>query len=92
MDDLAKIGVMNGNSPYFDNLFMVAMFGITTWYQQRIMTPPGVLEDPQQAAMQRSMGGDARDHYCHVFVFPRAVGRLCLSGDLQSDHHRPDRL
>ncbi len=55
MDDLAKIGVMNGNTPYFDNLFMVAMFGITTWYQQRIMTPPGVPEDPQQAAMQRSM-------------------------------------
>ncbi|MGE3725199.1 MAG: YidC/Oxa1 family membrane protein insertase [Candidatus Sericytochromatia bacterium] len=55
MDDLAKIGVMQGSTPYFDNLFMVAMFGITTWYQQRIMTPPTVSDDPQQAAMQRSM-------------------------------------
>lgn len=55
MDDLAKIGVMQGSTPYFDNLFMVAMFGITTWYQQKIMTPPTVSDDPQQAAMQRSM-------------------------------------
>lgn len=54
MDDLAKIGVMQGNTPYWDNLVMVALFGITTWLQQKIMTPP-TPEDPQQAAMQRSM-------------------------------------
>ncbi|PIQ24203.1 hypothetical protein COW36_10300 [bacterium (Candidatus Blackallbacteria) CG17_big_fil_post_rev_8_21_14_2_50_48_46] len=57
MDNLAKIGVLDKatNTPYFDNLFMVAMFGLTTWLQQKYMSPTAPSDDPQQAAMQRSM-------------------------------------
>jgi YidC/Oxa1 family membrane protein insertase len=62
MDNLAKIGVVAKDVPlslsslFFDNLFMVVLFGLTTWYQQRIMTPPTAANsDPQQAAMQKSM-------------------------------------
>jgi YidC/Oxa1 family membrane protein insertase len=54
LSDLAKIGVTEGAVPIWDNLVMVVLFGLTTWWQQKIMTP-GVPEDPQQAAMQRSM-------------------------------------
>lgn len=54
IEDLSRVGVYTNGSIYWDNLSMVVLFGVTTFWQQKIMTPTGA-QDPTAQAMQKQM-------------------------------------
>jgi YidC/Oxa1 family membrane protein insertase len=54
IEDLSRVGVYTNGTIYWDNLSMVVLFGATTFWQQKIMTPTGP-QDPTAQAMQKQM-------------------------------------
>lgn len=67
------------NAIHYDVIFLVALFGLTIWLSQKIMmaTTQNKNQDPQQAAIQKSMGTIMPVMIILTFVFiPIPAGAL----------------
>lgn len=51
--DLTASGIMTDTGLHIENLILVILFGLTTFWQQKVMTIPG--HDPASQAMQKQM-------------------------------------
>lgn len=67
------------NAIHYDVILLVALFGLTIWISQKVMmaTTKGKNQDPQQAAIQKSMGTIMPVMIIMTFVFiPIPAGAL----------------
>lgn len=69
LSDLSKMGVFNDGSVNIDNLIMVLIFGVTTFIQQKVMTPQSNDDNSPQAAMQKNMAKTMPIMITGMFLF-----------------------